>query len=151
MKFLFVAIVFLMSATAFADGTISTALEKYTYAMNVEWDQQDGAFKAAAETELSASLSEADVNELQTYVAASFKDTKTRMQFLRLVAAIKAQNLSVDQATIVAQDWAQNHSLGVSYDRELHLQCGQWCRVAEVTIIVVAIQVIIRDHERHHH
>lgn len=154
---LLLAISFFMTAVvpqrayAFSEGTISTALEKYTYAMNVEWDQQDAAFKADAEKELTASLSEADVNELQSYVAASFKDSKTRMQFMRLVAAIKAQNLSPEAAAAVAQDWAQNHSLGVSYDRDINLHCGLWCRIAEVTIIVIVIKVIIRHYERHNH
>lgn len=151
MKFIVLVLVLFTSTIAFADSRISTAIEKYSYAMNVEWDQMDDAFKTQAETELTTSLSEADVGELQTYISTSFKDLKTRIEFTRLISAILTQKLSPDAAASVVRDWAQNQPSGVSYDRDINLHCGLWCRVTEVTIIVVAIKVIISHHERHHH
>lgn len=126
---------------------IGTAFDKFNYAMNVEWDQQNPAFKAHAEKELANSLKSVDAETLQAFTANSFTDAKSREDFLRLVAAMKAQNLSGEEAAAVAQEWAEKGSVGLSFAGNGGHRCGRICKLVTIIIIVIVIRAIVH-HDR---
>ncbi len=86
--------------------------DKFRYDMAVEWDQEDPYFKDQAEKELEVSLSSLKtegVTEAQilTYMEKRLLDEKTKSEYRLLVKAMKAQNLSEEQAAFEAQKFME--------------------------------------------
>ena len=126
---------------------IQNAFAKYNYAMNVEWDQESSAFKDYAEMELARSLDNVDPEELMAYTVNSISDSKAREDFVRLVNAMKAQNLSSKEAALIAGEWAEKTAAsGVSFmGQGGGFRCNLVCKVIIAGVIVVVLKYLISD------
>jgi len=137
---------------------IQNAFAKYNYAMNVEWDQENISFKDHAEMELSRSLNKVDPEELMAYTVNSISDSKAREDFIRLVNAMKAQNLSSKEAALIAGEWAEKTAAsGVSFmGQGGGFRCNLVCKVIIVGVVVVVVKYLLTDNNKeegrnHHH
>lgn len=130
---------------------VQNAFNKYNYAMNVEWDQESPAFIDRAEMELKQSLEKVDADTLMNYMVNSISDFSAREEFVSLVTAMKAQNLSQKEAALVAAEWAEKASAsGVSFmGQGGGFQCKLVCKVIIVGVVVVVVHQLLKKDEHH--
>lgn len=130
---------------------INRAFAKYNYAMNVEWDQENAAFVDLAEMELKRSMEKVDADTLMAYMVNSISDFGAREEFIRLVKAMKAQNLSEKEAASVAAAWAEKASAsGVNFmGQGGGFQCKLVCKVIIVGVVVIVVHQLLKKDEPH--
>lgn len=128
---------------------IDEAVQRFNYAVNVEWDQQDPAFIEKAQSELEKAIQGIDKDELFAYTVSSISDATTRQEFVRLVNALKAQKVSESKAAAIAQEWAEQASVqGLNFlGKGGGFRCRFFCKAVIVVIAVVVIKTLVSDHD----
>lgn len=142
-----------------SEQKVTDAFDRFHYAMAVEWDQQDPAFKAAAQSELEKALVElmkagVTASEIQKAMEKSILQGKVQGDYKRLVAAISSQDMTTEQATEMAMDFMdKNYHEGTSFAGQGGSH-GKWKVIVAIIIVVVIIHTLRdRGHEdgRRHH
>lgn len=96
-----------VQASTLTEKNISETFDRFHYALAVEWDQQDEAFLKTAqkdfETELVALKKDGlSDEEIQSYMMKHMLSAQAQKEFGKLIKAMKAQNLSEQEATELA-------------------------------------------------
>lgn len=136
-----------VQASTLTDVRIDEVFDRFHYAINVEWDQQDVAFKEQAAQDLKSALlvleaSGVTMEEIQQYISETFLDARTRLEYQRLIAALKTQNVSQKEATLVAMKFMnQNMALGMNFNGEGAIRGG-----GKLTLIVAVLVVVVVTH-----
>lgn len=127
-----------------SEKQVTEAFDRFHYAMAVEWDQKDPAFKEQAQKDLEKALlalqaAGVSAAEIQSAMAKSILQGKAQADYKRLVEAIRTQNMSEAQATeLVADFMDKNYLEGTSFAGEGHRH-GRWKVIVAVIIVVVII------------
>ena len=130
---------------------IGNAFNKFRYDMTVEWNQQDAYFKEYAQTEFENSLlalraEGVTVEDIQTYMEKSILDAKTKNDYRRLVASMKKQDISEDEASVVAMNFMEkNYSQSASFSSGSSANYKKIAIIVGVVIIGVVTFLIIRN------
>lgn len=140
-----------------AERTVDSAFDKFHYALAVEWDQQDQAFRKRAEKNLVKELlaleaSGTSMEEIQKTMEKLLMNSKTRADYERFVSALKAQNLSDEEISAkTAAFMDQVYKEGANFNGEGggH-RVGRWSVVVVVVLVVIVTHLIIKS-SRHGH
>ena len=145
-------------ASTLTDVRIDEVFDRFNYAINVEWDQQDIAFKEQAAQDLKSALlaleaSGVTMEEIQKYILKKFLDSNTRLEYQRLIAALKTQNVSQKEATLIAMKFMnQNIPKGMNFNGEGAIRGGgKLSLIVAVLVVVVVTHLLFRksDHDDH--
>src|SRR5690606_17443986 len=90
-------------STVSSQSKINEVFDRFHYTMSVEWDQKDEAFKAQAEADLFKAIqalkaSGVSSSEIQRQMEKQLLNGKGQTEYRRFVDALKAQNVSPDEA-----------------------------------------------------
>ena len=135
-----------------SEKQVSEVFDRFHYAMAVEWDQKDPAFKEQAQKDLEKALlalqaAGVSAAEIQSAMAKSILQGKAQADYKRLVAAIQSQDLTEAQATELATEFMdKNYHEGTSFAGGGHRH-GKWKIIVAIIIVVVIIHAIERDHD----
>ncbi len=136
-----------VQASVLTDVRIEEIFDRFHYAINVEWDQQDEAFKEQAAQDLKSALqalqaSGVSIEEIQQYMENNLLDAKTRLEYQRLISALKTQNVSQKEATLMAMKFMEkNYSKGLNFNGEGAIRGG-----GKLSIVVVVLLVVVVTH-----
>lgn len=148
-----------VQAATLTDVRIDEVFDRFHYAINVEWDQQDVAFKEQAAQDLKTALlaleaSGVTMEEIQQYIQETFLDARTRSDYERLIAALKTQNVSQKEATLIAMKFmSQNMPQGMNFNGEGVMRGGgKLTLIVAVLVVVVVTHLLFRKsgHDDHH-
>lgn len=141
-----------------SEHRVMEAFDRFHYALAVEWDQKDPAFKAAAQGELEKALIDlmkagVSASEIQKAMEKSILQGKAQGDYKRLVAAISSQDMTTEEATEMAMDFMdKNYHEGTSFAGQGHSH-GKWKVIVAIIIVVVIIHTLRDrgDDDRRHH
>lgn len=135
-----------------SETQVTEAFDRFHYAMAVEWDQTDPAFKEQAQKDLEKALlalqaAGVTAEEIQSAMAKSILQGKAQADYKRLVAAIQSQDLTEAQATELATEFMdKNYHEGTSFAGGGHHH-GKWKIIVAIIIVVVIIHTLNRDND----
>ena len=127
------------------------AFDRFHFALAVEWDQKDPAFKEEAQLKLEKSLlnlmkAGVTATEIQRAMEKSILQGKAQADYKRLVEAIKSQDMTDAQATEMAMEFMnKNYHEGTSFAGGGHVH-GKWKVIVAIIIVVVLIHCL-RDRD----
>lgn len=136
-----------VQASVLTDVRIDEVFDRFHYAMNVEWDQQDEAFKEQAAQDLKSALqalqaSGVSIQEIQQYLETNHLDAQTRLEYQRLISALETQNVSQKEATLMAMKLMEkSYPEGVSFNGEGVIRGG-----GKLSLVVVVLAVVVVTH-----
>ncbi|WPU64564.1 hypothetical protein [Peredibacter starrii] len=134
---------------------VAEAFDRFHFAMAVEWDQRDVAFKEEAQKKLEKTLLDlmkagVTAQEIQRAMEKSILQGKAQADYKRLVEALKTQDVTEEQATQLAMEFMdKNYHEGTSFAGE-GPHHGKWKVIAAIIIVVVIIccvKGLSRDHD----
>lgn len=129
-------------------STVDEAFQKFQYAMSVEWDQKDEAFKKQAEKDLITSLlalveAGISVKEIQAHMERTILSSESREEYKRLVAAMEDQDLPEEEITARTLEFVKNaQAKGLGFNGEGGPIGGH----STLTIIAVVVIVVVVTH-----
>lgn len=145
-----------------ATASVDEVFQKFQYAMSVEWDQKDEAFKLLAEQDLIKSLlalveTGISLEEIQARMQKTILSAEARVEYQRMVSAMEGQNLSKEEITAKTLEFMKNaQAQGLSFNGEGgpggH---SKWTLIVVVIIVVVVTHLCLRggrggdDHHDH--
>lgn len=143
-------------------SSIEEVFQRFQYAMAVEWDQRDEAFKQNAERDLVKGLltlveTGVTLEEIQSYMQKTLLSEQAQKHYQRLVDAMRGQNLSAEEIQAKTMEFiSKNNFQGLSFNGEGgggggH---GKWTLIVVVVVVVVVTQLCLRgsnggDHHDH--
>lgn len=144
--------------SAQVSSSIEEVFQKFQYAMAVEWDQRDEAFKQNAEKDLVKGLlalieTGVTLEQIQSYMQKTLLSEQAQQHYQRLVDAMRGQNLSQEEITAKTMEFVtKNNFQGLSFNGEGgggggH---GKWTLIVVVVIVVVVTQLCLRGSSDHH-
>jgi len=142
-------------STVSSQSKINEVFDRFHYTMSVEWDQKDEAFKAQAESDLLQAIqalkdSGVSVSEIQNQMEKQLLNGKGQAEYRRFVDALKAQNVSPDEAAALTTKFMEkNYAEGANFNGGGGRT--SWRFVAAVLVIAVVTYVIIRHHDDDDH
>lgn len=128
---------------------LNNIFDRFHYAITVEWDQKDLAFKKAAEKELSDSLEASGVSsaELENYIATKILSGSAGKEFKRLISALKEQDLApTTAAQLGAEYMKQTYAEGTNFNGEGGPHGNKWTVVIIVVVVVIATHWLLKKH-----
>lgn len=127
--------------------------DRFHYAIAVEWDQRDQAFKKAIEKELITSLEDSGftTREIENYLARRLMNAQAASEFLRLLEALKQQNYTPEKAAALSAEFLKkNYSQGLNFNGEGRPRGSKWGVVVAVVLVVVITHWLIKKHHHDH-
>ena len=127
--------------------------DRFHYAIAVEWDQKDAAFKAQAEKDLITSLEDSGftTREIENYLARRLMNAQAASEFLRLLAALKKQDYTPKEAAIVTSEFMKkNYAEGLSFNGEGKPHGSKWGVIIAVAVVVLVTHWLIKKHHSKH-
>lgn len=140
-----------------AQKRLAEIFNKFRYDMTVEWDQRDPFFRDHAQKELEialASLKSEGVSdkEIQSYMEKNLLDAKVKKDYQDLLAAMKDQNLSSEEAKVHAMKFMEkNYREGTSFAGGGSTGSGAVVAIVAIIIIGVVTFIIIKGGKKPHH
>ncbi len=139
------------TSTVSSQSKINEVFDRFHYTMSVEWDQKDEAFKAQAEADLFQAIQDLkasgiSTSEIQNQMERQLLNGKGQAEYRRFVEALKAQNVSPDEAAeLTTKFMEKNYAEGANFNGGGGR--SPWKFVAAVLVIAVVTYVIIRHHD----
>lgn len=140
-------------------SSVEEVFQKFQYALAVEWDQKDEAFKEQAEKDLVKGLlalieSGVTLEEIQTYMQRTLLSVHAQKHYQRLLEAMRDQGLSKEEITAKTVEFMkQNQAQGVSFNGEGVGHHSRWGIIVAVILVVVVTHLVLkggRDNDDHH-
>lgn len=131
---------------------LNQIFEKFDYALNVEWDQQDPKFLKKIERDFYKALKASGANseEVQGFMMKSLLDGKAGYEISNIINAMKSQKLGAEEASsLMSQLLEKNYVEGTNFVGK-GVKVGHWKTVVVVIAIVVIVKVIMQDDHHHH-
>lgn len=128
---------------------LDNIFDRFHYAITVEWDQKDEAFRKAAEKELSDGLEASGVSaaELENYIATKILSGSAGKEFKRLISALKEQDLApTTAAQLGAEFMKQTYAEGTNFYGEGGPHGNKWTVVIIVVVVVVVTHWLLKKH-----
>lgn len=128
---------FSMSAFASTQDGIRAAFDEYTYAMEVEWDQQDQEFVKNAKAQFSRALvaSGATAQDVVEFTKSQIKDAKVAADLDKTIAAMDSKTMSLEEAqNFMAKSMKNSHAQGASW-----AGAGVWTWVIIILVVLILL------------
>lgn len=139
-----IALAFLFTAPAGASThaqTLAEAIKDFNYAINVEWDQKDPRFYEEQMNRFQAALSDLSTQgmtqaQMLTEARALVKDSQTAAELDRVLALVKANNLSDAEAKrMVMEMVTKSQNRGASWNGAFMINFG----ILIALVVVIAV------------
>lgn len=136
-------------AAASSEAKVEETFDRFHYTMAVEWDQRDENFKVQAENDLADALmalqaSGVSMSVIQKRMETSLLNGKNQQEYRRFLAALKAQNVSPEEASALTSKFMEkNYAEGTNFNGG-----GTHSRrriITAIIIIAVVTYIIIRN------
>lgn len=134
-----------------ASSKLADAFNKFRYQMTVEWDQRDPYFRDHAQKELENSLMNLKaegitVDHMQAYMQSNILDSKSRVEYERLLSALKKQDLSEEDASLAAMKFMEkSYARGASFNGGGSASYKKVMIIVGVVIVGVVTYLVIRN------
>ena len=132
-------------ASTLSEKTIDEVFDRLQYSLNVEWDQKDESMLNIIKNEFETNLKASGLTtlELEDFMMNKLLSGEAKVEYSRMMSAVKNQNLTEEQATQLAMSFIlKNYKDGAHFYGKGGPMGGghhKWILCAVIVVVIVKV------------